>query len=398
MMRRRSWGVVGGLLLAGLTLVGCSKAPVLGVLLPISGDAATYGKSMSDAMHLALDEATAEGSLPSGFQAVWADSGSDPVTGVTEFRRLVNQNGARLVIGGCKSDVARALLPVIADEQIILLSPSASAPDLTKKSKLFYRLFPSDELEGTRAGTFLFKEQLRRKVLIFSSGSEHARGIEPEFRQQYEQNFGGKVVGRILLTDPNWQREAADRITTEQPDAAYIIAYADDAVEVLKLLRKKRFRGTRCVTSAFYNRAVLDANRRLVEGVFFPLPSFDPESDEKLVKDFVTAYRERFGVVPDIFAAHAYDAMRVALDVIKQTGYLDTEDLNKTLHFGITDFPGVTGTIRFDDYGDVRHNPIMYIVSDGKVKNFKRYREDRLRDIRNRFRHLVQSSDPTPTP
>lgn len=371
-------------------LSGCSKPPVLGVLLPESGRAASYGKSMSDAMHLALDEATAKGELPKGFAAYWADSASDPETGVREFERLVDENGARFVIGGCTSDVAKALLPVLARKNILCLSPSASAPELTKKSKLFYRIFPSDELEGTRAGTFLYKEQGKRKVLIFSSGSEHARGVEPEFRQQYEQNLGGKVVARVLLTEANWKREAADALTADQPDSAYIIAYAEETVEVLRFLRNHRFKGTICATSAFYNRAVLDANRKLVDGVYFPLPSFDPDSKNELVQHFVKAYRDRYGITPDIFAAHAYDAMRVALFVLKNTKYVETEELKKTMQFGLMDFPGVTGVIRFDDFGDVHHNPIMYIVKDGKVLNFERYRKEQLRRIKEQIMGLTR--------
>jgi len=377
-----------GFSLLGLT--SCRKAPILGILLPTSGKAATYGQSMSDAMHLALAEARQDGSVPAGFKAVWADSASDPQTGVAAFKKLVDESGARMVIGGCTSDVAEALLPVMKKKRIIVLSPSASAPDLTKKSKLFYRLFPSDELEGVRAGTFLYQGQGKRNVLIFSAGDQHARGIEPEFRHQFEQNLGGTIAGRIVLTDVNWQNDAADVLTSAQPDAAYVIGYATETVEVLRFLRKQRFSKTVCATSALYDRAVLDANKGLVEGVFFPLPSFDPQSDKAGVHSFVKAYRDRFGSDPDIFAAHAYDAMNVALFVLKTSKYLETEEILKTMQFGVTDFPGITGMIRFDDYGDVHHIPIMYIVKGGKVLNFERYRKQQLQRIKDRLLSLTR--------
>ncbi len=388
-MRRLGRIGTAALILALLGLSGCSKPPVLGALLPTSGRAATYGKSMSDAMHLALDEALKSGSAPEGLHVVWADSGSDPKTGVTAFKRLVDDAGVRMVIGGCTSGVAEALLPVINREHVVVLSPSASAPDLTKKSKYFYRLFPSDELEGIRAGTFFYQDQGRKKVLIFSSGSKHARGIEPQFRLQYEQNLGGTIVGRVLLTNPDWQQRAADLLTSSQPDGVYIVAYAAETVRVLKFLRKRRFRGTICATSALYDRTVLDANKKTVEGVFFPLPSFDPESDNERVRAFVKAYQERFGIEPDIFAAHAYDAMRLAIYVLKNTKYLVADEIRKTMQFGVTDFPGVTGVIRFDDYGDVHHIPIMYIVKGGRVLNFERYRKEQLKKIRNRLLSLT---------
>ncbi len=387
MSKVKQLGIVAlGCLMLGLS--GCGKKPVLGVLLPSSGSAATYGESMSNAIHLALDQAHKKGSAPHGLQVFWGDSASDPKTGVAELLKLAKDDGAQLVIGGCTSGVAKAMIPVINREKIVVLSPSASAPGLTKKSQYFFRVFPSDELEGIRAGTFLYQDQSRQKVLIFSSGSVHARGIEPEFRLQYEQNLGGKIVGRVLLTDPNWQHEAEDILTAAQPDGAYVVAYADETVKVIKLLRHNRFNGTICATSALYDRAVLDANKTTLDGVFFPLPSFDPHSDKPIVKSFVTAYEARFGTEPDIFAAHAYDAVRVSLYALSHTKYLAADELVQTLHFDITNFPGVTGTIRFDDYGDVHHIPIMYIIKDGKVLNFDTYRKHLLQQIRNKILSL----------
>ncbi len=375
-----------GFLVLGLS--GCGQKPVLGVLLPVTGRAATYGESMSNAIHLALDEAQKDGSAPHGLKVVWGDSASNPKTGVTELLKLAKDDGANLVIGGCTSDVAKAMLPVINREKIVVLSPSASAPELTKKSQYFFRVFPSDELEGIRAGTFLYQDQSRQKVLIFSSGSVHARGIEPEFRLQYEQNLGGKIVGRVLLTDANWQHEAEDLLTATQPDGAYVVAYANETVQVIKLLRKNRFEGTICATSALYDRAILDANKQVLDGVFFPLPSFDPQSSKPVVKKFVTAYQARFGTDPDIFAAHAYDATRVGLLALRKAKYLAATSLIQTLHFDITNFPGVTGVIRFDDYGDVHHIPVMYIIKNGKVLNFDTYRKQLLQQIRNKILSL----------
>ncbi|NOZ79695.1 MAG: amino acid ABC transporter substrate-binding protein [Acidobacteria bacterium] len=376
-----------GFLILGLS--GCSKTPVLGVLLPTTGRAATYGESMSNAIHLALDEAYKNGSAPEGLKVVWADSASDPKVGVRELLKLAKDDGANMVIGGCTSAVAKAMLPVMNRRKILVLSPSASAPDLTKKSPYFFRVFPSDELEGIRAGTFLYQDQGRQKVVIFSSGTVHARGIEPEFRLQYEQNLGGKIVGRVLLTDSNWRQEGADILTSTQPDGAYVVAYARQTVQVIKLLRQNRFRGTICATSALYDRAVLDANEKILNDVYFPLPSFDPHSDKPVVKTFVTAYQARFGTEPDIFAAHAYDATRVSLFVLRKAKYLASDELRKTIHFDVTNFPGVTGEIRFDDYGDVHHIPVMYIIKNGKVLNFDVYRKKLLRQIQRKLRSLT---------
>ena len=177
------------LVFAVFVIAGCGSKPVIGVLLPMTGDASSYGNSMKEAIDLAVAEAKADGSYPANLTIVWGDSASDPATGRTEIRRLAGA-GAKLIVTGTTSGTAKAFLPELEDSDVIALSPSASAPSLTKDSKRFFRLFASDELEGQRAGRFLYEGQGKSTVLIFSQDSEQARGIEPFFRQNLRRRHG----------------------------------------------------------------------------------------------------------------------------------------------------------------------------------------------------------------
>ncbi len=382
-------------LAAVLGLAGCGSKPVIGILLAESGSAASYGASMRRGLELALDQARAAGEVGSETRFVWADSATDPNTAVTQFRRLVGEGKARLVIAGVTSDEAKALLPLLDETNTICLSPSASAPVLTEKSRLFYRVFASDEFEGQRAGRFLYEDQDKRSVLIFTGDSEHARGIEPHFRHMFEQALGGKVVGKVSIDSPDWEKASADLIAGHQPDAVYIIAYADNTLKVLRHLKDRSFKGTICVTSAFYSGEIIKDHPDLVEGIYFPQPAFDVLDERELVQQFVAAYRSAYGEDPDIYAAHAYDTMRVVLKVAEITSIFDTSEIKKSLQFGLEEFPGVTGVIQFDERGDVRHPPIMFIVKDGRILNYDRYVKEQRVIIQERIRKLLSG---TPTP
>ncbi|MEJ2359625.1 MAG: penicillin-binding protein activator, partial [Deinococcales bacterium] len=316
-------------LLAGtlvILLVGCGAKPTVGVLLPMTGSAASYGVSMKEGIDLAIAEAKQGGTVLSGTQFIWGDSESNPDQGVQELRRL-SKAGARIVILGTTSDTAKAILPVLKETDTLALSPSASAPSLTKDSRLFFRIFTSDELEGRRAARFLYDDQDRHSVLIYAQNSEQARGIEPPFRQVFEQAMGGTVVGKVSLENPDWKNESADLLTADHPESVYVIAYAKDTIEVLKQLREKNYDGTICLTSAFYSSQVVDKYPTLLEGVFFPQPAFDMQDERPLVQDFVKNFRAKYEHDPDIYAAHAYDAARVVLYVLQQAPAYDTSEL-----------------------------------------------------------------------
>ncbi len=379
---------VGAIALACCGLTACGTKPVIGVLLAETGDAGAYGQAMKNAMELAVDQAKADGSYPEGLVIRWADSQSDPTVAARQYEKLTSE-GAKLIIAGVTSGEAKAMLPVIDKTNVPCLSPSASLPSLTRDSRLFYRIFPSDELEGRRAGRFLREDQDLDTVLIITQDSEQARGIEPPFRHIFEQAMEGKVVDRILLTDSNWKQEIADCCAAHNPESVYIIAYGDETLEVLRVLREKNYKGVICVTSAFYSGHVVEEHPDLVDGIYFPQPAFDVTDERPLVQPFVTSYRERFGEDPDIYAAHAFDAMRVALATVSMTDVFETSEIRKTLQFKLEEFPGVTGIIQFNDYGDVHRNPIMFIVKDGKVRNYERYLETEKKRIRERIKQLL---------
>ncbi len=338
--------------LAGVTLVcfgltACGSKPVIGVLLAETGVIGAYGEIMKNGMTLAIEQAKADGSYPEGLTVTWANSGSDPDQAIAGFKQLVSKDGAQLVIAGVTSGEAKAMLPEIDRSDVPVLSPSASLPSLTKDSRLFYRIFPSDELEGRRAGRFLREDQDLDTVIIYTLDSEQARGIEPPFRHIFEQAMEGKVCKRIVLTDSNWEKESADTLAGQNPESAYIIAYANDTLEVLRHLRSKNFQGVICVTSAFYSGHVVEDNPDLVDGIYFPQPAFDLQDERPLVQSFIKSYREAYGHDPDIYAAHAFDAMRVAIATITKTDILETSEIRKTLQFKLEEFPGVTGIIQF---------------------------------------------------
>jgi branched-chain amino acid transport system substrate-binding protein len=392
---RRRWAVITTkhfaktalTLVAVVAVTACSQKPVVGVLLPMTGSASNYGESMKNGIDLALEEA--QGQTPKGFKIVWGDTASDPATGAAELRRIAGE-GAKLVVAGTTSDTAHALLPLLEETGTILISPSASDPSLTKESRLFFRVFSSDELEGRRAGRFLYEDQDKTSVLIYAEDSAQARGIEPPFRLVFEQAMGGEVVGRVMVDDPGWEKESSDLLAAHRPASVYIIAYGDKTIEVLRHLRSKGFSGPICASSAFYTGRIVEENPDLVEGVYFPQPAFDIQSDAELVQNFVASYRQHYQADPDIYAAHAYDAMRVAIWVATECKSYSSAEIRRVLAFSVKEFPGVTGIIQFNDYGDVHHNPIMFIVKNGQVLNYERYIEEQKAKIRERIKNLLK--------
>jgi len=380
-----------GTVFAVAVLTGCGSKPVVGVVLPISGNASGYGESIESGMRLAINDARETGQLPQGFEVIWADSGSDPAQGIAEIRRLVNERGAKLILGGATSSEARALVEVLDDINVVCLSPSASTPGLTKRSKLFYRIYPSDELEGHTAGKFMIDRLGATETVLFAGNPEYVAGIVPEFLRQYEGSLGGKVVATIDLKLEDWQQETTEALRKYHPSAIYIVGYAEEILGTIQKVRASGFKGRIVTTSAFFTSEVLKAAGDIAEGVLFPLPPFDRTVETEPVVSFVHRYMDTFERAPDVFAAHGYDAMRIAIQVFSIANPPETPEINKALHFGVTDFNGVTGPILFDDHGDVKHYPKMFIVKNGQVLGYRRYLDAERKRILRQVQNLLIS-------
>jgi branched-chain amino acid transport system substrate-binding protein len=368
--------------LAGIILCGCtSPAPIVGVLQPLTGAAAIYGKSIDDGMQLAFNEADQGNLLPPAFSLVKVDTGSIPSTAVSEYRRLVNEQEVRLVMGGVTTDEAYALIPEVEEARVVCLSPSVSATDISKKSKYFYRLFPTDETEGMTAANHLMGRS-KRRLMIYTDGSTYTRGIESEFRQHYQLKLPGRIMDTVHLRSPEWHKHSTDMLHAHNPQAVFIIGHAERILEVLKHLDRVGYDGVRCTTSTFFVRDVISRAGKLADEVIFPLTAYNCITNQEQQRSFSEQYEEVYGHKPDVFAAHGFDAMRVAIRALNNAESFYPSGIKKALAFNLNDLSGATGALSFDDHGDVRHYPVMYIYAYDQVMTWEDYKIKRIGDIK----------------
>jgi branched-chain amino acid transport system substrate-binding protein len=392
-MLRRVGSAIGVVLVLAGFLSGCSGKPIVGVILPTTGAAASYGESIESGIRLALSDAREREGLPTGFEVEWADTGSDPSRAVTEFRKMVEERGVKLVIGGVTSAEAMALIPELDELEVVCLSPSASAPGLAQQSRLFFRIYPSDELEGHTAANFLFERLGKHDVLLFTGDTEYTRGIKPEFLKQYQEALGGTVVEDVALTEDGWEQVATEALARDGVEAVYAIGYAEEILSVVQFLSARGFEGRIVTTSAFYSGQVIREAGEAAEGILFPLPPFDRTSEKEPVLSFVNRYMDTYERAPDVFAAHGFDVMGLAIQVMSLAKPPETLEILKALNFGVAEFMGVTGPILFDDHGDVKHYPMMFIVKGGQVLSYQRFLETERRRILKQVQDLLATGD-----
>ncbi|HUF77940.1 MAG TPA: ABC transporter substrate-binding protein [Thermoanaerobaculia bacterium] len=358
----------------------------VGVVLPLSGEFAIYGEPIRRGVELAFEELQNQPDYPYRLDLQVEDSQGDAARAAELLGRLYHA-GAPAVIGGVTTAEAMAMVEVADRADRVLLSPSASSPRLTGISTNFFRVFPSDFLEGTKMAHFATQTLSLRRLAIAAAESEYAKGIQQVFKREVERN------GAQILEVIEYPRNTADlagvieRILTLGPDGVYLADYAAGLVTLIQGLEQRRYQGRVLTTSSIAAPEVLEGAGDALEGVMFTQSNYDVSSEEPHIQKFVQAFEERYDRTPDLYAAHGYDAMRVYARALADGGAPRPGNFWQGMR-GITSFPGVTGTIQFDEQGDVQKFPRVYVIKDGEFVDYDGVLEERRQGLEQRRRDL----------
>jgi len=376
---------------AGLTLACPGGGPIrFAAVLPLTGSAQVYGTTIRNGIEIAIAEARKSPEFAK-MEFTFSDTASDPERGMQVLRQ-VYRDGALAAIGGVTSAEALAMVKVADDEQRVLLSPSASNPSLTGISTNFYRVFPSDFAEGTVMARYAFDNLRLRNGVVLAKEETYAKGIQKVFADEFQRK-GGKIQETVEFP-PNTDEfmAFADRVAVLKPDFVYVAAYAEEIAKIITDLKKVGYGGIILTTSSFAAAATIAEVGSAAEGAYFTQSTFQTRGDlSPEVQAFVSAYRARFGSEPDLYAAHGYDALNMLLEAYRKGG---TTGLSfwkgmRSIH----EYPGVTGTLQFDEKGDVAKFPHVYVVTDGRAVDVEERRQEEIRKAREQIEKIQREME-----
>ena len=106
---------------------------VIGLMTDKSGALAVYGPSQTQGFYLGLEYATNGTMEVAGrpIVVIEKDNGSDPETGVSQARELIEAEGADILVGNVSSGVALAVMPVAEENDVVYIAEPAAAPQIT---------------------------------------------------------------------------------------------------------------------------------------------------------------------------------------------------------------------------------------------------------------------------
>lgn len=344
----------------------------LGAILSLQGAGAPYGQSIQRAVEMAVEHINAAGGVhvfevgQKPLILLVRDDQSQPAIGVQAAQELIEE-GVVAVIGAVVSDVTLALAPIFQQAEIILMSPASSTPKLSSAGDFIYRNFPSDDLEALNTADYVFNVVHVPEAAVIVQQTEFGLGQKNSFIQRFRL-LGGRALGQESYpADASAETIAmhVGRLLAEDPPAIYIAGYTADTAMVARAIREAGSDAPLFGTGAVLPADLVAAGGDAVEGLAFPQAPFDIESSADNVRKFVADYQTKYGMMPDVYAAHGYDAVQIIAQALGEAG-TDSQELRFYLN-SMNPYEGLAGVTAFDENGDVRKFHTMYAIQGGTV-------------------------------
>ena len=397
--------------LAALALVtaacpGGDTTKKIGVVLPLTGDDASYGVSIREGLEVGLEAVNAREDILFPFTLDIQDSGSSAEGAVTALDTAIS--GSMAVIGGATSSEALALVPVVERADKVLISPTASSPELSGASQNFFRIFPNSDAEAVAITQLLREKDWLQPEMVVALQAEDdysAGAVSALMAKLDEGTETATITFPVGSTDLSAQAAEAIASFGEGDDAkkgiVFVGARGGDLVTAVKALRDGGWSENSnwiFVTSAVSSPDVMGPLGNYASRLFFVQGAYDPNSDQEPVASFVQAYETKFGKKPDLSAAHGYDAIQVLAQAVIERALPNPlpSDLLPGMR-AISNYTGVTGTIQFRESGDVQKFARVYYVNDTdagrEVVDYNEWEKQRLDDARRRMEEIRKKEE-----
>lgn len=356
----------------GSVLAGCSKSSAnsdtinIGAIGPLTGPASTYGQSVKNGAELYLEQVNADGGVDGKkLSLLFEDDEANPDKAIQAFNKLVDNEGVPVILGAVTSGATNAVAPQATSRSIPMLTPTATEPNITKNGGEFvFRGCFVDSFQGVALADYATSKLSKKTAaVLYNKDSDYSKGIADAFKKEFESK-GGKVAEFLTYNEGDKDFNAQlTKIKGTNSDVLVLPDYYTQVGTVAKQARDMGIQSQLLGGDGWESEELNKLGGTAVNGALY-LNHYYSGDSASVVADFVKAYKAKYNVEPDAFAALAYDSTKVIVEAIKSAG---TDPVAIKDALAKTKLDGVTGNITFgSDRSAVKGASIIKVNGDKK--------------------------------
>jgi len=341
---------------------------------PTSGAIAHLGKDNELGARMAIEDLNAKGVMIGGkkakFELLAEDDAGDPKQGTAAAQKLVDSkvNG---VVGHLNSGTSIPASKVYSDAGIPQVSPSATNPKFTRNGyKTTFRVVADDVHLGGTLGKYSVKELKGTSIAVIDDRTAYGQGVADEFEKGVK-GAGGKVVGREFTNDKATDFTAIlTSLKAKKPDVVFFGGMDAVAGPMLRQMKQlgidAKFVGGDGICSGELPKL---AAGTMGDGQVVCAEAGGVEGEsKKSMDDFKAKFKAKYKVDVQIYAPYVYDAVNVMVAAMVKANSAEPAKYLPVLA-KTEGYKGVTGTISFDNKGDIKNGALTLFTYKGGARD-----------------------------
>lgn len=329
------------LLLMGRPAIAQEKIKI-GVSVPLSGGAATYGVDVKNSLLFANEKLA-----NNKYEFLFEDDVCNGKSAVSIAHKFIDVLGLKYVTGFACSGTVLPSAPLYERGKVLTMVTCASAAEIAKSGDFVFRTAPNDKFGAKE----LYKhiQSKHKSIGMLSEETDYCQGFYNSFVEN-NSNAELTIYNENFLSESKDFRTLLLRLQTKKVEAVFINTQTEEGL--LNVLRQfKQLKISLPIYAAYWPSAatILDKSKDLVEGVeYVDVPELDrvlTEEGRSLYDEFKSKYG-KLNSIDLIFGSvfEGFRALHQAIDSGQEVrGYLYK-----------TRFDGIFGPWWFDKDGEIQ--------------------------------------------
>lgn len=333
------------LVLAGAAVSHAAEYSVV-VLQSLTGGAAFIGTPLKDGALLAAEEINRNHELGAGntLKVIVGDDGTDRNQALTLLKRYASDPNVLMILGPTSGAVAAAGAAAANDLKLPIFTAANSTDVLKAGPWSFILTQPAEVTIPYIANYAINKLHVKNCTSIGILDVEIYVQLQRAF-ENIVKSHGAKIgaVEGFKSSDADFSA-LATKVAAGDQDCIFISATAPQAANVVIQLRqagldpKTRILGH----SSLASPQLVARGGKAVEGVYFN-GDWVPGGTDEFSRSFASAFKAKYNVEADNWAAVGYGGMRIVANAIKTAGPTPTRDAVRQAMTKTKNIPVVVG-------------------------------------------------------
>ncbi len=359
------------------TLSSCTKKTndneiLLGSYSSNTGATATFGIFQKRGIDMAVTEINAAGGINGKkIKHINYDNKSDNDETLAVVNRLISQDNVMAIIGEATSGKSKIGGQVAQQNKVVMLTSSATNPEVTKIGNYIFRACFIDPFQGYVMAKFMTENlKVKKAAILRDVKSDYSVGLADVFISEFKK-MGGEIVADISYQEGDIDfKSQLTAIKAKKPDAIFVPGYYNEVALLARQLKDLGMKQPMLGGDGWSSPDLYKIAKDAINGHYFS-NHYTTESKDPKTVEFVKKFKTQFNEDADVMAALAYDATYMMAEAIKNAtkdSKVLTRDSIREELANIKDFYGVTGKMSMNAQRDAVKSAVVVKVEGPEYK------------------------------